>query len=166
VTLPISVRTTTTAVVSVTALWDADTNLNLHVVEPNATEIFAGAPTSSTGARLDRDSLSNCVPDSIRAENISWPDVAAPVGAYTVRLDQFSSCSANKSNYVVIVNNGGVSSLVAGSFFPPGDNGGVGSGLLIKQFTHQAAGSPPSAFGFLSRPLAVLGSPVGRSPGR
>ena len=135
-------RATTTGTVSITATWDAVSNLNLHVVEPGGFEIWSQAPTSPSGGALNRDAIGpNCLTETAPSETVSWANTTPPVGDYIVRLDQFNSCQSNITNYIVIINNGGSVTQFSGVFTPPGDAGGAGSGRLIKAFTHQATGS-------------------------
>lgn len=132
--------------VQVQASWDANSDVDLHVVEPSGREIYFGDPgPTPTGGSLDVDSV--CGSDG-NVENVRWP-INAPNGNYTVRLDYFSSCGVTQSNYVVTVNNGGSTSRFTGNFTGSGDFGGLGSGRLITTFNHSASSlttqSAPSA---------------------
>jgi hypothetical protein len=96
--------------------WDVDFDLDLHVITPDGTDINAkthpsndfpgegdaGVVVPPTTARIDRDSLDNCIPDGYRREDIFWPQPAAPSatnplntpahGVYLVYANPFSPC--------------------------------------------------------------------------
>lgn len=83
--------------------WTGAADLDLHVVAPDGTEVWAGNINSykggvivdpvaaAAGGVLDFDSNSACLPDGFDAESISWKS-APPAGRYTVRVDAFSLC--------------------------------------------------------------------------
>lgn len=86
--------------------WDNGADLDLHVVDPNGTEVFKrnpgsyeppapGAPRPPPGAIdggvLDFDSNAACVEDGRRAENVSWRN-EPPTGRYVARVDTMSLC--------------------------------------------------------------------------
>ena len=140
-TIPATVLNAATGDVQITATWDAPSDVDLHVQEPNGNEIFWNAPTSSTGGALDLDSNPDCVIDNQNAENIRWPAGQAPIGTYIVRLHYFANCGVNVTNFVVTVNNGGQTSVFTGTFTgagPQDGNGLQGSGRLITTFTRNA----------------------------
>jgi Domain of unknown function (DUF6777) len=80
---------TGTGDVQVTLQWASDADLDLHVTEPDGTEIYylASGPTS-TGGQLDVDSNVNCDNDG-GVENVFWPVGDAPTGTYTVSVQGF-----------------------------------------------------------------------------
>jgi uncharacterized protein YfaP (DUF2135 family) len=47
--VPVTLTPVGTGDVQVTVTWDADSDLDLHVVEPSGEEIFYGHPVSATG---------------------------------------------------------------------------------------------------------------------
>ena len=69
---------TGTGDVQVTLEWASDSDLDLHVTEPDGTEIYylATGPTT-TGGQLDVDSNVNCENDG-GVENVYWPVVTPP----------------------------------------------------------------------------------------
>jgi hypothetical protein len=98
----------------ITLSWDLDADLDLHVVEPDGTEIWRNhqsdykpnevtpAPpiaqlnnfVKARNAYLDFDSNAQCVIDGRRIENVIWgPDAGIQSGTYTVRVDTFSLCA-------------------------------------------------------------------------
>lgn len=121
--------------VQVTAQWNTDSDVDLHVVDPQGWEIYWSNRQSPSGGQLDLDSNAGCSIDGVRNENITWAVGTAPQGTYTVRLDYWSSCDAPQTDYTVLINNGGDVAIYHGSFFGSGDSGGSGSGVLIDTFT-------------------------------
>jgi hypothetical protein len=81
--------------VQATLRWSSSADLDLHVVEPDGTEIYYLAPgPTSTGGELDVDSNVNCVAES-GVENVFWPPAEAPTGDYVVSVHGFSVDGAN-----------------------------------------------------------------------
>lgn len=130
--------------------WDTEADLDLHVVEPGGTEIWARKPTGSAGTPdggasdagtatpgvLDVDSNALCVIDGRRAENVIYAQ-AAPAGTYLVRIDPWSLCGAAYANWVAEVRrNGEVVARAAGELVPSATRGphGPGAGLLALTF--------------------------------
>lgn len=128
--------------VQVTATWDTDADVDLHVVDPAGQEVYWANRESPSGGRLDLDSNAACAGDNVRNENITWATGTAPHGTYTVRLDYWSNCSAAATNYTVLVNNGGDVTIHHGTFTGGGDHGGFGSGQLITTFTRATGPNP------------------------
>ncbi len=83
--------------VQVTLRWNNIADLDLHVREPNGTEIYFGNPSSSTGGQLDVDANYPCGSNLLYVENIFWPRGTAPSGTYQVQVVQFQSCGASSS---------------------------------------------------------------------
>jgi hypothetical protein len=140
--------------IQVTVAWDTDADVDLHVVDPEGTEIYWANRTSPSGGELDLDSNAACAGDNVRNENITWPLGTAPQGDYTVRVDYWANCDASLTNYTVVVHNQGVNEIHYGTFSGSGDAGGIGSGDEITTFT-RTVGPPPAP----SRPHQNL--PVG-----
>jgi hypothetical protein len=128
--------------VQVTVSWDADSDVDLHVVEPGGREIYWDNRRSPSGGELDLDSNAACIIDGVRNENITWGVGSAPQGTYTVRVDYWSSCNLSETNYTVLINNGGEIAIYRGTFRGLGDNGGLGSGVEIDSFTRTTGPSP------------------------
>lgn len=133
-TLSTTVTRVGTGDIQVTLSWDSDSDVDLHVVAPGGEEIYYGRRESASGGQLDLDSNAGCRIDGVRNENITWPVGRAPRGHYTVRVDYWSSCNAARTNYNVLVNNGGSVQVVTGSFTGAGDRGGAGSGSTVATF--------------------------------
>ncbi len=84
--------------VQVTLTWDNETDLDLHVVDPNGYEVYFDNPSSSYGMTLDVDDI-----DGIGPENIFWSmQPPSPPGIYRVMVNYFDGTS-NSSNYKVII---------------------------------------------------------------
>jgi hypothetical protein len=132
--LTASVTEVGTGDVQVTLSWDADSDVDLHVVAPGGEEIYYARRESPSGGELDLDSNAACAIDGIRNENITWPVGRAPRGQYIVRVDYWDSCSVGRTNYTVRVNNGGNVQIVTGFFTGSGDQGGLGSGRTVLTF--------------------------------
>ena len=92
----------------------------------------------------DLDSNVACIIDGVRNENITWSIGTAPQGTYIVRVDYWSSCGAFRMNYTVVINNGGNTQIVNGTFTGAGDRGGLGAGVEVARFvrTTGPAASP------------------------
>ena len=130
--------------VQVTVAWDTDADVDLHVVDPEGSEIYWASRTSPSGGELDLDSNAACAGDNVRNENISWPIGTAPQGAYTVRVDYWANCDAGQTNYTVVVHNQEDTNIYYGQFTGPGDQGGYGSGVEITTFTRTVGPLPPA----------------------
>jgi uncharacterized protein YfaP (DUF2135 family) len=154
--LATAVTSVGTGDVQVTLSWDADSDVDLHVVAPGGDEIFYGRRVSASGGELDLDSNAGCQIDGIRNENITWPVGRAPRGEYTVRVDYWNNCGVSRTNYTVRINNGGSVQIVAGSFTGAGDQGGLGSGRTIATFSRS---SGPAAV-VPTQPLSVGTTPL------
>jgi hypothetical protein len=133
-----------TGEVQVSVSWDGDSDVDLHVIDPNDEEIYWDQLTSSSGGQLDLDSNADCELDHKRNENITWSK--APPGEYIVRLDYYKNCDIAKTNYVVTVRvNGQPTKTFSGSFTGEGDQGDVGAGKPITTFKVVATQPQPAS---------------------
>lgn len=122
--------------VQVSLSWDGPSDVDLHVVGPDNEEIYYGNRTSTSGGVLDLDSNAACNIDNVDNENVTWPTGRSPSGAYTVRVDYWSSCGRAITNYAVTVSVAGRTPQVfIGSLTGAGDYGGLGSGRTITTFS-------------------------------
>jgi uncharacterized protein YfaP (DUF2135 family) len=120
--------------VQVSISWDVDSDVDLHVIDPNSDEIYYDEPESSSGGELDLDSNAECDLDHKRNENITWKK--APAGKYAVKVDYWASCGVASSHYVVTVRvNGQPTRTFTGELTGKGDEGGRGDGKDITTFT-------------------------------
>jgi uncharacterized protein YfaP (DUF2135 family) len=120
--------------VQITLAWNADSDVDLHVVPPGGDEIFYGRRESPSGGELDLDSNAGCQIDGVRNENITWPVGTAPRGLYTVRVNYWSDCGVQRTDWTVRVNNGGAVQLITGTFTGRGVGGGLGAGQVVATF--------------------------------
>src|SRR5262249_3084337 len=106
---------------SVTLAWDTEADLDLHLVTPSGTTIWAKNinsndpstnPDYTTGGILDFDSNSNCQIDGRRREMIYCPQ-PPPSGHYIARVDTFSLCGEIYANWTVTVA-GAASTMASG----------------------------------------------------
>lgn len=134
-TVPFSVTQVGTGAIQVSVSWDAESDVDLHVVPPGGDEIYYGNSVAA-GGTLDLDSNAGCDIDSVKNENITWPAGAAPSGEYIVRVDYYDACDVSATKYVVTVNvSGRPTQTFSGTFTGTGDWGDVGSGVEITRFT-------------------------------
>jgi hypothetical protein len=114
--------------------WDSPADLDLHVVEPDGTEVWYGAQTSRNGGELDLDSNAGCTA-GISNENVTYAG-APPAGEYIVRVDNYDACTAPSSGFVVRINIEGRPPMVyRGTMTGPGTGAGAGGGQEIARFT-------------------------------
>ena len=73
--------------VQVTLQWAGGVDLDLHVIDPEGSEISFSSRSSPSGGQLDQDALSDC---SGCVENIFWPPGGAPSGEYQVFVVNFT----------------------------------------------------------------------------
>jgi hypothetical protein len=87
--------------VQVTLRWASSADIDLHVTEPDGTEIWYGdkGPTS-TGGQLDVDSNVGCDQEA-SVENIFWPTGQAPSGQYTVEVNGYQVDGCGSGDYTV-----------------------------------------------------------------
>jgi hypothetical protein len=87
--------------VQVTLRWASPADIDLHVTEPDGTEIWYGdkGPTS-TGGQLDVDSNVGCNQEA-SVENVFWPTGQAPSGTYTVEVNGFQVDGCGSGAYTV-----------------------------------------------------------------
>ena len=141
-----------TGVLVVSLWWDTESDLDLHVVDPDGVEIWAGninsydrystLPAPDAGAMseagiLDFDSNAGCVIDGRCNENVVWT-VAAPAGDYVARVNTFSLCGNSAARWTVEALLNGVSlGKAEGEAIPSSQrfSKGKGSGLTALSFT-------------------------------
>jgi hypothetical protein len=98
--------------IQVTLIWDNEVDMDLHVTEPNSTEIwYQNRGPTTTGGQLDRDDnvCSRANPEPGGVENIFWPnDSGALVGTYNIRIVEFGLCGqAAAANWILEIRVGG-----------------------------------------------------------
>jgi hypothetical protein len=132
---PVQVPTVGTGDLQISVTWNTAADVDLHVIEPNQTEIYYANTRSATGGSLDLDANAACSTSAVTAENITWPSGRAPSGTYVVKVDYWDSCGAPSTTVTVTVNNGNVRQTFQRTFNGSGDQGGAGSGEVITTFT-------------------------------
>ena len=87
--------------VQITLRWSSSADLDLHVIEPDGTEIWYGdrGPTS-TGGRLDVDSNVGCEEDG-SVENVFWEEGHMPEGDYTIDVVGFTVDGCGGGDYTI-----------------------------------------------------------------
>ena len=143
--LPIAPSVAVAGALTVTLTWDTESDLDLHVVDPNGTEIFHGARSSvdpfspDAGASygvLDVDSNAQCVIDGLRQEDVIWA-AEPPSGHYAVRVDTTSLCERPNAHWTVRVTLDGTALASATGLSLDSDTRGAhdrGAGLLALGF--------------------------------
>jgi len=123
--------------VQVGLTWDTASDVDLHVVDPQGSEVYWGNATVASGGALDVDSNAGCAIDNKNNENVRWTG-AAPNGTYTVRVDYWSACNVTgTTTFALVVNNGGSISRFSGTFSGnQADQGTAGAGRQITTFNH------------------------------
>jgi hypothetical protein len=127
-----------TGEVQVNITWNTPADVDLYVVDPFGAEIYYAARGAPSGGQLDIDSNAACGSDGPRAENIFWPfGVVPPRGLYTVRVNNWSACSAAATDYVVTIRTkDGVAQVYTGRLTGPGNGGAGGAGQQIGEFRY------------------------------
>jgi hypothetical protein len=87
--------------VQVTLRWSSAADVDLHVFEPDGSEIWFSDPgPTSTGGRLDVDSNVGCVQEA-SVENVFWQDGQMPVGGYRVVVTGYEVDGCGSGDYTV-----------------------------------------------------------------
>jgi len=137
-----------TGALVVALTWDAESSLDLHVVDPDGDEIYWGNPSSrppfafdqtdgGSYGYIDDDSNAGCVIDGLRREDAIWPS-APPQGSYTVRVDTASLCGQPIAHWTVrVLLQGAQIAAAAGTAVDADTIGphGAGAGVLAVQFS-------------------------------
>lgn len=124
-----------TGPIQVSVAWNQPSDLDLYVVEPSGETIYFDHPQSSTGGILDLDANGGCIGEDIRNENISWPEDPPLRGTYTVRLNLWSSCQQEETDWLVTIRvEGQATQTFRGRFTGQGDGGDENSGEFVAQF--------------------------------
>lgn len=116
--------------VQVTLRWDNEADVDLHVVDPEGSEIWYGNSIASSGGQLDVDANAGCGNDPA-VENIFWERGEAPAGRYEVAVEYYGICGGSGPvNYEVVVTvDGEVIAVIPGRLEGPGESD------LVTQFT-------------------------------
>jgi hypothetical protein len=134
-----------------TLRWDANFDVDLHVIAPDGTDINpktnplqfptdAGQPPAGDPA-IDRDSLGHCVPDGLRQEDLVFQNYPL-VGPYDIYADPFDPCGQSAVRFQLTIYEAGGDGELHATYSQGGEliansvTGGGSSGLFIteKQF--------------------------------
>ena len=138
-----------TGVLVLSLSWDRNADLDLHVVDPNGVEVWAGNPNSWSrpagappdpnawrdGGLLDADSNGGCVIDGRNRENVVWQQ-QPPSGHYLVRVDTASLCGQAVAHWSVSAElDGGVVAQSTGTSTPADTRlpHELGAGVLARE---------------------------------
>jgi hypothetical protein len=94
-----------------TLTWDADVDLDLHVVTPDGRDVnpkhplvtAADAAPPASDARIDRDSVARCVPDGLRQEDLVFPKRPASGSIFQIYANLFDGCAKNGVTFTLTV---------------------------------------------------------------
>jgi hypothetical protein len=87
--------------VQVTLRWTSSADIDLHVFEPDGTEIWFSEPgPTSSGGRLDVDSNVGCEQEA-SVENVFWPDSRMPLGGYRVVVTGYQVDGCGSGDYTL-----------------------------------------------------------------
>jgi len=133
-----------------TLQWDANSDLDLHVILPDGRDVNPKSPVTMPfdsgtlppdDGTIDRDSLRSCIPDGLRQEDLILPDYP-PSGIYKVYADPFDSCGQPSVRFNAILSepdaNGNLHATYtrSGEFIQMQQTGGASAGMFVfaKQF--------------------------------
>ena len=87
--------------VQVTLRWESNADVDLHVFEPDGSEIYFAEPgPTSTGGQLDVDSNVGCEQEA-SVENAFWPTGGAPTGDYRIEVVGYQVDGCGSGAYTV-----------------------------------------------------------------
>ena len=90
--------------VQVTLRWSSSADVDLHVFEPDGTEIWFSDPgPTATGGQLDVDSNVGCEQEA-SVENVFWPDGQMPLGGYRVVVTGYQVDGCGSGDYTLTAN--------------------------------------------------------------
>jgi len=112
-----------------TLQWDANWDLDLHVILPDGADVnpkqpvtvpSEGGPPGPTVGKIDRDSMRGCVNDGWRQEDLVFPTEPAK-GNYELYVDPFSSCGLGAVRFNMIVSEPGADGALHPTFTRSGE---------------------------------------------
>lgn len=130
--------------------WDTQVDLDVHVQQPDGTEIWSGMKTGyrpppgqpadpeaqARAGRLDFDSNAQCVIDGRQREDVIWSS-APPRGHYRVRVDTASLCQRDAAVWTLqLYREGALDAQASGQSTEAATRGGhgLGAGVLALEF--------------------------------
>jgi hypothetical protein len=152
-TIPVKRIVAGTGKLQVNVSWDQPNDVDLHLIEPGAYEVYWDTIPSPSGGTLDVDSNPTCYLDYINSENITYSgNATVQKGTYMVRIAYFKACSVTAlTHYVVTARMDGIlvtpstgTNPYYGSFTPDQawiDGNGVRDGVTVMEFNVAATKS-------------------------
>ena len=89
------------------------TDLDLHVIEPDGTEIYYANTSSDSGGLLNLDSNPACSLDYVNNEHVGW--LEAPSGSYQLRVEYYQACTQEPVDFIVSTVDGNEITLFEGT---------------------------------------------------
>lgn len=87
--------------VQITLRWTSSADIDLHVFEPDGTEIsFTDPGPTASGGRLDVDSNVGCEQEA-SVENVFWPEGQMPLGGYRVVVTGYEVDGCGSGDYTL-----------------------------------------------------------------
>jgi len=140
--------------------WDTATDVDLHVIEPDGTEIYYSNRNSSSGGSLDLDSNPGCNIDGVNNENIFWPAGQSPTGEYTVSAVMYSDCEQGGASGTITISYCGPDSPLVEAF-SLGSTGSSQSWTINNTCAYKVSGTVKyEDFAVTSAGLSASGSMV------
>lgn len=96
-----------TGAIQVTAAWNTDSDIDLHVTDPMGEEVYYGHRASSSGGQLDHDANAACSIAPPTVENVYWSTPNPPRGRYTVRVVAYDMCNSSHTPVTLSIAVGG-----------------------------------------------------------
>ncbi|MEI8259730.1 MAG: MopE-related protein, partial [Deltaproteobacteria bacterium] len=93
--------------IQITAAWNTQSDIDLHVTDPNGEEIYYGARTSSSGGQLDHDANAACSAAPPTVENVFWATPTPPRGTYTAVVQAYDMCGSPVTPVTLSISVGG-----------------------------------------------------------
>lgn len=88
--------------VQVTLQWSTGADLDLHVFDPDGTEVYFNSDDDPSGGTLDIDVIPSCDDgDETHTENVFWPEGAAPSGTYRIEVVNYTACEGAAVDFTV-----------------------------------------------------------------
>ena len=123
-----------TSDVQITLSWDADSAVDLKVLDPNG-----NAVTRATLGSRAADSNPSCdALDGVRNEHVAWSTGSAAPGDYSVLVRLQDPCDAVETNYVVRLKHGETTSTFSGKLKRAGEE------VAVTRFLVPGAMPPPA----------------------
>ena len=132
--LDVAIANVVTGDVQITLSWDADSAVDLLVLDPDGNAVNRAALGSH-----DADSNPSCEAlDRVRNEHVAWSAGSALPGVYAVRVHLKDTCDTFETNYVVRLKHGQETSTFSGKLKRPGEE------VAVTTFRESGPMPPPA----------------------